>query len=82
MTELDGFLFSKLGAIGTRSEGPDYFLQLFDFMEIPIVKKVSPWEEDPRLQKHLATKVTLSGYFEDNRFQYEEIHAHKLVTVF
>lgn len=82
MKELEGFLFSKLGRIGSKAEGPDYYLQLFDSTEIPIVKKAHLWQEDPLLQKHLATKVTLSGYFEDNRFQYEKIHAHRLVTVF
>lgn len=81
MKELEGFLFSKLGRIGSKSEGPDYYLQLFDSTEIPIVKKVHLWQEDPLLQKHLATKVILSGHFDGGFFHYEKIHAYALATV-
>ena len=81
MKVLDGFLFSKLANIGSRSEGPEYFLQEFDLKEIPIVKKAHLWEEDRVLQKHLATKVTIRGRLVDGHLHYEEIHALKLATV-
>ena len=59
--KFDGFLFSKLQAIGTRSEGPAYFLQKFDEKEVPILKHTMMWQADPALQKYLGTKVTIEG---------------------
>ena len=59
--KFDGFLFSKLQAIGTRSEGPAYFLQRFDDKDVPILKHTMMWQKDPALQKHLGTKVTVEG---------------------
>ena len=47
--KFDGFLFSKLQAIGTRSEGPAYFLQEFDKKEVPILKHTMLWQVDPAL---------------------------------
>ena len=89
MTELSGFLFLKLGRIGTRSEGPDYFLQQFDRSVHPIVEKVIPihkeanlWEDDPLLRKYLATEVTIEGSIVGGDLHYKEIHpVHKLATV-
>ena len=74
MRELNGFLFSKLQAIGSRSEGPVYFLQQFDEKEIPILKKVHLWEEDPVLQKLLGKKVTLHGRLSGGRIEYKDVH--------
>ena len=88
MKELSGFLFSKLGRINSRSEGPDYFLQQFDRSERPIVEKVIPihkeaplFKEDPVLQKHLAMEVTLSGRIVDGHLHYKEIHPVHMVAV-
>lgn len=81
MKELNGFLFSKLAAIGTRSEGPIYFLQQFDEKEIPIVKKAHLWEEDPVLQKHLGKKVTIHGRLVEGRIEYKDVHAYMPVHV-
>jgi hypothetical protein len=61
MGEYHGFLFSKLHLIGTKSEGPTYLLQQFDYSEIPIVKQAELWKEDPILQKHLGSKVNIGG---------------------
>ena len=60
-TTFHGFLFSKLQSIGTRSEGPGYFLQTFDGREIPIIKHASPWQPDPELQRYVGIKVTIEG---------------------
>ena len=89
MKEISGFLFSKLGRIGTRSEGPDYFLQQFDRSKSPIVEKVIPihkevhlFEKDPILQKYLAMEVAIDGRILDGYLHYKEIHpVHTLVTV-
>ncbi len=83
MEEFLGFLFVKLDAIGTKSEGPLYFLQLRDYQEISIVKK-SPhlWEWDDELQKFLHTKVRIKGqkvpiegraHWESYRIKYESV---------
>lgn len=79
--ELSGFLFSKLARIGSRSEGPDYFLQQFDRSEHPIVEKViaihkeaEAWKPDPVLQKYLATEVAIRGRIVDGQLHYKEIH--------
>ena len=87
MKELSGFLFSKLGRINSRSEGPDYFLQQFDRSARPIVEKVipihkevSPFQEDPILQKHLAMEVTVCGRIVDGQLYYEEIHPVNVVA--
>jgi hypothetical protein len=48
-----GFIFKKLHAIGTRSEGPDYFLQTKEkvIYELIYDKSRLPWEKDPYLEK-------------------------------
>jgi len=73
MKEFDGFVFSKLHRIGSKSEGPSYFLQQFDYSEFPIEKKAHLWEEDPSLQKVLGTKVTIGGEMPAGRLLYDSI---------
>ncbi len=73
MSEFHGFLFSKLHLIGSKSEGPSYTLQLFDYSEIPIAKKAELWKVDPTLQKALGSKVTISGELEVGRLHYDSI---------
>lgn len=88
MKELSGFLFSKLARIGSKSEGPDYFLQQFDRSASPIVEKVIPihkevnlWKPDPALQKYLGTEVAIHGHLEEGQLHYKEIHpVHALAT--
>jgi hypothetical protein len=70
---INGFLFSKLGAIGTRSEGPAYFVQKFDGTEVGVEKHASLWQEDRKLRTHLATKVTVTGHMDGNHFSYSSI---------
>ncbi len=52
--------------IGSRSEGPEYFLKLstpneFGQLDLPIVKKVKSWEEDPNLHQFINKMVVISG---------------------
>jgi hypothetical protein len=77
MNKFEGFLFSKLHGIGTRSEGPAYFLQQFDYSELPIEKETLPWQEDPKLQKKLATKVMIDGKLISGTLHYDSIGAYK-----
>lgn len=73
---LNGFLFSKLGALGTRSEGPQYFLQTFDGREIAIIKHATLWQTDPELQRHIATKVTIEGEMTGPTLSYRSIRPY------
>ena len=61
MTVFNGYLFSKLAAIGTKSEGPKYFLQQADYHELVVCKKVEHWQKDPVLHPHLDFKVVIEG---------------------
>ncbi len=73
MSQFHGFVFSKLYLIGSKSEGPSYFLQQFDYSEIPVVKHAELWKEDPILQKALGTKVTIDGELSAGRLHYDNI---------
>ncbi len=77
LQKYDGFLFSKLQAIGTRSEGPAYFLQKFDEKEIPILKHTMMWQPDPALQKHLAMKVTIEGEMVGGVLTYKSVKPYE-----
>ena len=57
----EGYLFAKLQALGSKSEGPGYFLQFMDGKEIPIAKKAMLWMNDPVLHPCLGQKVALAG---------------------
>ena len=61
MSNFEGYLFSKLDAIGSRSEGPLYYLQLADSTELLVANNVGPWQEDPGLHKYVGKKVTITG---------------------
>jgi len=73
MARFDGYLFSKLHAIGTKSEGPIYILQHWNYSENPVIKKTMPWQEDPNLHKFLDQKVTIEGAFGQDGIRYEKI---------
>jgi len=73
MATFEGYLFSKLQAIGTKSEGPLYCLQQWDYQELVIDKKTFPWQEDPSLHKFLNKKVTIEGALQANMILYENI---------
>lgn len=79
MTRFNGYLFSKLHLIGSKSEGPSYFLQQFDYKETAIIKQTSLWQEDPALHKFLARKVTVEGQLTLNGIVYEEVKDYQSV---
>ena len=61
-----GLLIAKKERIGTRSEGPEYYLKLkepndFGQSEIAIRKEVQLWQEDPNLHQFLGQNVELKG---------------------
>lgn len=73
MARFDGYLFSKLHLIGSRSEGLIYILQHWDYSEDPVIKKAMLWQEDPTLHKFLGKKVTIAGTFGQDGIRYDKI---------
>ncbi|MFX1454627.1 MAG: hypothetical protein ACFFDB_04570 [Promethearchaeota archaeon] len=55
-----GTIISRRSGIGTKSEGPEYYLKLEktnEFDSLFIRKEAYLWQEDPKLQKFVGTKV-------------------------
>ncbi len=77
MEKFDGYLFSKLNAIGSKSEGPTYFLQQFDYKEYPVIKQVALWKKDPKLHKFLDRKVSIEGKMSYSGIEYQKIGLYK-----
>ncbi len=73
MARFDGYLFSKLHLIGSKSEGPIYILQRWDYSENPVIKKAELFQEDKNLHKFLGQKVTIEGTFGQDGIRYEKI---------
>ncbi len=66
MDEIRGTLFAIIKGKGTRSEGPEYFINPLDdykdrWSEILVRKKTHMWEKDPELHKFLNKKVLIIG---------------------
>lgn len=72
-----GYLFCKLDNIGTKSEGPSYYLQQWDDTEIHVIKNGMLWQGDPELDRFLNTKVTVTGILEDGQLKYTKIEPFK-----
>jgi hypothetical protein len=68
-----GYLSSRMERIGSKSEGPEYYLTMDDGREIHVVKKAELWEEDPALQKFIDRKVWIGGSLTDGELNYTEI---------
>lgn len=70
-----GLLYVKHSRIGTRSEGPDCFLQTAE-QEIPLqLNERHPWEPDYQLEFYGWRTVVVKGdWLEDGMLQVEEIH--------
>lgn len=73
MKQYEGYLLAKLAAIGTKSEGPAYFLQQKDNSELSIKKVADAWKPDSVLHQFIARKVVLSGDMQGNQLHYEKI---------
>jgi hypothetical protein len=77
MEKFNGYLFAKLFRIGSKMEGPEYFLQQWDRQrkttDTHIHKKAHPWEIDSVLHRYLAMKVTISGTLKKEEIWYENV---------
>jgi hypothetical protein len=79
--KISGSISSRIGAQGTKSEGPIYFLRPNDehtkFEEVPIIKPVHLWEKDMFLEEYLGKTVTLVGEITETKdtisIEYSEI---------
>jgi len=66
LKEYKGKLISKVGAKGTKSEGPEYFLELlepndFGQTELNVIKNVHLWQKDSMLHPFLNKIVKITG---------------------
>jgi len=82
METITGYLFSKLMNIGSKSEGPQYFLQQINFdkgefeKEVVVIKQVELWQEDSQLQVFLGKKVEIEGESTADGIVYKVIGEH------
>ena len=61
---ITGNLSMKMKRVGTRSEGPEYYIEPTDeyrerWEEILVWKQTNRWQEDPKLQGLLGKEVEL-----------------------
>lgn len=71
---LAGLLYVKHGRVGTRSEGPDYFLQT-SAGDVPLrMAERRPWEPDYRLEYSSRRMVEVSGELVEGTLVVAEIH--------
>lgn len=73
MAVFEGYLFSKLHLIGSKSEGVSYFLQLSDYEEVYVNKNAALWQPDEVLHPYLNQKVSIQGDVLQGALEYEEI---------
>ena len=80
MSKWNGFLFSKQYLLGSKSEGPVYYLQEINYNETGITKKANLWQEDKLLQLFLGKKVTIEGVIKDGKIQYSTVKAYDPIS--
>lgn len=73
--QFSGFVYEVLDGIGTSDEGPVYYLQQMNGVDLVIVKKSKHREEDSALQKWVGKKATLEGTQAGQSVLYERIGA-------
>ena len=64
--DITGILIVKIIGKGSRSEGPEYWIQPLDdyknrWDEILVRKKTMMWQEDPNLHGFIGKKVLIHG---------------------
>ena len=66
MDKITGILSAKIVGVGTKSEGPKYYIRPLDdyanrWSNILVRKKTHLWENDPVLHKFIDKKVLILG---------------------
>jgi hypothetical protein len=69
-----GTLLSRTERVGTRSEGPEYYLRTDDGSEIHVVKNALPWKKDKVLHKAVDREVWIPGALVDGELVYKEVN--------
>ena len=75
MTAFKGYVFQKLYAMGTRSEGPMYLLQTYpDNKELTLVKNPREiFQMDKELQTFVGKKAKIEGLLEGSVIEVKKI---------
>lgn len=73
MTKLAGLVYVKHGRVGTRSEGPDYFLQTVKGDVLLVLDQPAPWLPDYKLEFYGRRMVAVEGDFDGERFKVAHI---------
>ncbi|WP_157098321.1 hypothetical protein [Chlorobaculum limnaeum] len=73
MNSYKGLIFIKHGRVGTRSEGPDYFLQTKNGDYLLQFKDRHPWQPDYELEFFCRMMVEIEGALNDNMLKVERI---------
>jgi len=68
MATFKGLLYVKHGRVGTRSEGPDYYLQTSDGDFLLQYKKRNLWEPDYHLEFYCRRMVGVTGEIQEKKF--------------
>jgi hypothetical protein len=68
-----GMLSARTERVGTKSEGPEYYLRLKDGAEIHVVKNATLWEADPALQALIDRKVWIEGKLAGGQLYYTQV---------
>jgi hypothetical protein len=68
-----GTLSARIERVGTKSEGPEYYLRLKDGTEIHVVKNATLWEADPALQELINRKVWIEGKLAGDQLYYTQV---------
>lgn len=68
-----GYLYAKLSAIGSKFEGPVYYLQQLKGGDLVVAKKCLPWENDPVLHQILGTKIIVRGTLTNEGITYDTV---------
>jgi hypothetical protein len=66
MDKITGILSAKIVGVGTKSEGPKYYIKPLDdyanrWSEILVRKQAHLWQNDPILHKYIDKKVVILG---------------------
>jgi hypothetical protein len=76
METLKGLVFIKQGRIGTKSEGPDYYLQTFNMEYLLKYADKDLWELDYYLEFFCRKFVEVTGKYDEetNTINVKSIH--------
>lgn len=74
MASFKGLVFVKHGRVGSRSEGPDYYLQASNGDFLLNFKEREPWKPDYYLEFYCRRMVEVTGEKEDTIIRVQGIN--------